>query len=306
MKTRILAIVLALALLLGCSAATAEETKTIGVIYWSLNNNFMVFLKNNIEAECAALGYETIPLDSRSSTVTELSNVEDLISRNVDAVIMVPMDSEASSNAVVLLNNAGIPVITVDRSTTSGEVITSIATDNYAGGKTAGEFTVKQLEGKGKVVILRGTLGTDLENQRFTGFKDAIAGTEIEVVSEQSANFDRTTAFNTIENILQANPDINLVYAENDEMCLGVAKALESANRSDIMVVGFDGAVETLEAIKTGKVTGTVFQQFALIGKLSVDIFDQYFKGDTANIENPMAVPCEFASAENVEQYLAQ
>jgi ribose transport system substrate-binding protein len=232
--------------------------------------------------------------------------VEDLISRNVDAVIMVPMDSEASSNAVVLLNNAGIPVITVDRSTTSGEVITSIATDNYAGGKTAGEFTVKQLEGKGKVVILRGTLGTDLENQRFTGFKDAIAGTEIEVVSEQSANFDRTTAFNTIENILQANPDINLVYAENDEMCLGVAKALESANRSDIMVVGFDGAVETLEAIKTGKVTGTVFQQFALIGKLSVDIFDQYFKGDTANIENPMAVPCEFASAENVEQYLAQ
>jgi len=306
MKTRILAIVLALALLLGCSAAMAEGTKTIGVIYWSLNNNFMVFLKNNIEAECAALGYETIPLDSRSSTVTELSNVEDLISRNVDAVILVPMDSEASSNAVVLLNNAGIPVITVDRSTSSGEVITSIATDNYAGGKTAGEFTVKQLEGKGKVVILRGTLGTDLENQRFTGFKDAIAGTEIEVVSEQSANFDRTTAFNTIENILQANPDINLVYAENDEMCLGVAKALESANRSDIMVVGFDGAVETLEAIKAGKVTGTVFQQFALIGKLSVDIFDQYFKGETADIENPMAVPCEFASMENVDQYLAQ
>lgn len=305
MKTRILAIVLALALLLGCTGAMAEGTKTIGVIYWSLNNNFMVFLKNNIEAECAALGYETIPLDSRSSTVTELSNVEDLISRKVDAVILVPMDSEASSNAVVLLNNAGIPVITVDRSTTSGEVITSIATDNYAGGKTAGEFAVKQLEGKGKVVILRGTLGTDLENQRFTGFKDAVAGTEIEVVSEQSANFDRTTAFNTIENILQANPDINLVYAENDEMCLGVAKAFESANRSDIMVVGFDGAVETLEAIKAGTVTGTVFQQFALIGKMSVDIFDQYFKGDT-NIENPIAVPCEFAYAENVDTYLAQ
>lgn len=305
MKTRILAIVLALALLLGCTGAMAEGTKTIGVIYWSLNNNFMVFLKNNIEAECAALGYETIPLDSRSSTVTELSNVEDLISRKVDAVILVPMDSEASSNAVVLLNNAGIPVITVDRSTTSGEVVTSIATDNYAGGKTAGEFAVKQLEGKGKVVILRGTLGTDLENQRFTGFKDAVAGTEIEVVSEQSANFDRTTAFNTIENILQANPDINLVYAENDEMCLGVAKAFESANRSDIMVVGFDGAVETLEAIKAGTVTGTVFQQFALIGKMSVDIFDQYFKGDT-NIENPIAVPCEFACAENVDTYLAQ
>lgn len=304
MKTRILAIVLAIALLLGCSGAMAEGTKTIGVIYWSLNNNFMVFLKNNIELECAALGYETIPLDSRSSTVTELNNVEDLISRNVDAVILVPMDSEASSNAVVLLNNAGIPVITVDRSTTSGEVITSIATDNYAGGKTAGEFAVKQLEGKGKVVILRGTLGTDLENQRITGFKDAIAGTEIEVVSEQSANFDRTTAFNTIENILQANPDINLVYAENDEMCLGVSKALESANRTDIMVIGFDGAVETLEAIKAGKVTGTVFQQFALIGKLSVDIFDQYFKGDTESIENPMAVPCEFASYENIDQYL--
>lgn len=306
MKTRILAIVLALALLLGCTTAFAEDTKTIGVIYWSLNNNFMVFLKNNIEAEAAALGYETIALDSRSSTVTELSNVEDLISRRVDAVILVPMDSEASSNAVVLLNNNNIPVITVDRSTTEGEVVTSIATDNYAGGKRAGEFAVEKLDGKGKVVILRGTLGTDLENQRFSGFRDAIADSEIEVVSEQSANFDRTTAFNTIENILQANPDINLVYAENDEMCLGVAKALESANRSDIMVVGFDGAQETLEAIKAGTVTGTVFQQFALIGKLSVDIFDQYFKGDTDNIENPMAVGCEFASFENIDQYLAE
>ena len=89
-------------------------------------------------------------------------------------------------------------------------------------------------------------------------------------------------------------------------MCLGVAKALESANRSDIMVVGFDGAVETLEAIKEGKVTGTVFQQFALIGQMSIDLFDQVFAGDTADIENPMLIACEFACAENVDAYLAQ
>lgn len=306
MKNRILALVLAIVMLLGCTGAFAEETKTIGVIYWSLNNNFMVFLKNNIEARAAELGYETIALDSRSSTVTELSNIEDLISRDVDGVILVPMDSEASSNGVVMLNQAGIPVITVDRSTTGGEAITSLSTDNYAGGKTAGEFAVKQLGGKGNVVILRGTLGTDLENQRFTGFVDAISGTEIKVVAEQSADFDRTTAFNTIENILQANPDIDLVYAENDEMCLGVAKALEAANRTDIMVIGFDGAVETLEAIKAGKVTGTVFQQFALIGQLSIDLFDKVFAGDTADIENPMLIACEFASFENIDQYLAQ
>lgn len=294
------------------NATEAEETtadsetdeKTIGAVYWSLNNNFMVFLKENIEAEAETLGYNTIAMDSGSNTETELNNVEDLISKGVDAVIMVPMDSDASSNAVKLLNDAGIPVITVDRSTNEGEVVTSLATNNYSGGQKAGEFAVEKLGGKGKVAILRGTLGTDLETERYSGFTDAVKDTDIEIVAEQSADFDRTTAFSTIENILQANPDINLVYAENDEMCLGVAKALEAANRTDVMLVGFDGAQETLEAIKDGKVTGTVFQQFALIGKTSVDIADKVFKGDTADIENPMAIDCDFANADNIDQFL--
>lgn len=287
------------------AASTSDGgTKTIGAIYWSLNNNFMVYLKDNVEAEAAALGYETVAMDSESSVETELNNVEDLISRNVDAVILVPMDSDGSSNAVKLLNEADIPVITVDRSTNEGEVVTSIATDNYAGGQKAGEFAVEQLGGEGKIAILRGTLGTNLETERYNGFADAIADTDIEIAAEQSADFDRTTAFNTIENILQANPDIELVYAENDEMCLGVAKALQSANRTDVMVVGFDGAQETLEAIKAGTVTGTVFQQFALIGKTSVDVCDKVFKGDTSDIENPMPIDCEFADEENVDQYL--
>lgn len=286
------------------TSGSAADEKTIGAVYWSLNNNFMVFLKENIEAEAETLGYNTIAMDSGSNTETELNNVEDLISKGVDAVIMVPMDSDASSNAVKLLNDAGIPVITVDRSTNEGEVVTSLATNNYAGGQKAGEFAVEKLGGKGKVAILRGTLGTDLETERYSGFTDAVKDTDIEIVAEQSADFDRTTAFSTIENILQANPDINLVYAENDEMCLGVAKALEAANRTDVMLVGFDGAQETLEAIKDGKVTGTVFQQFALIGKTSVDIADKVFKGDTADIENPMAIDCDFANADNIDQFL--
>lgn len=332
MKRKMLGMILAVAMvagtLMGCSSTSADEgtrtaageessetaesetvdgdAKTIGVVYWSLNNNFMVYLKENIEAEAEDLGYETIAMDSNSNTETELNNVEDLISRGADAVILVPMDSDASSNAVKLLNEANIPVVTVDRSTNEGEVVTSIATDNYAGGQKAGEFAVEQLGGQGKVAILRGTLGTDLETERYTGFVDAIEGTEIEVVAEQSADFDRTTAFNTIENILQANPDIDLIYTENDEMCLGVSRALEAANRDDIMLVGFDGAQETLEAIKEGKVTGTVFQQFALIGKTSVDVVDKVFKGDTDDIENPMPIECDFASSENVDQLLSE
>lgn len=316
MKKRLSALLMVIAMLLTMAAcgsneetvksetSKVEDTKTIGAMYWSLNNNFMVFLKENIEARAAELGYKTIAMDSESNTETELNNVEDLISRGVDAVVMCPMDSEASSNAVKLLNEANIPVITVDRSVTEGEVVTSLATDNYAGGTKAGEFAVEALGGEGQVVILRGTLGTDLETQRYTGFVDAIADSKIEIAAEQSADFDRTTAFNTIENILQANPDIDLVYAENDEMCLGVAKALESANRSDIKVIGFDGAVETLEAIKDGRVTGTVFQQFALIGKESVNLCDKVFKGETGDIENPMSIDCDFAHTDNIDQFL--
>ena len=252
-------------------AAGASESdsgaKTIGAIYWSLNNNFMVFLKDNIEAQAELLGYETFAMDSKNNLATELANIEDLISKGVDAVILVPIDSVASINAIRLLNEAGIPVVTVDRTVQDADVITSLESNNYDGGYLAGQFAAEELASGGNIAILRGTLGTNLETERYEGFCQAVedAGNPgIEIVSVQSADFDRTNAYDTTENILQAHPEINLIYCENDEMALGCAKAIEASNRMDVKVVGFDGAVETLQAISDGKVTGTVFQQFGI------------------------------------------
>ena len=264
-------------------AAGASESdsgaKTIGAIYWSLNNNFMVFLKDNIEAQAESLGYETFAI----------------------------IDSVASINAIRLLNEAGIPVVTVDRTVQDADVITSLESNNYDGGYLAGQFAAEELASGGNIAILRGTLGTNLETERYEGFCQAVedAGNPgIEIVSVQSADFDRTNAYDTTENILQAHPEINLIYCENDEMALGCAKAIEASNRMDVKVVGFDGAVETLQAISDGKVTGTVFQQFALIGRTAVDVCDSVFKGTADGYDPVTQVPCDFASYKNIEEFL--
>ena len=292
-------------------AAGASESdsgaKTIGAIYWSLNNNFMVFLKDNIEAQAELLGYETFAMDSKNNLATELANIEDLISKGVDAVILVPIDSVASINAIRLLNEAGIPVVTVDRTVQDADVITSLESNNYDGGYLAGQFAAEELASGGNIAILRGTLATNLETERYEGFSQAVedAGNPgIEIVSVQSADFDRTNAYDTTENILQAHPEINLIYCENDEMALGCAKAIEASNRMDVKVVGFDGAVETLQAISDGKVNGTVFQQFALIGRTAVDVCDSVFKGTADGYDPVTQVPCDFASYKNIEEFL--
>lgn len=313
MKLKKVVVLLVCIMLLGSSLSFAagqregSGKKSIGAIYWSLNNNFMVFLKDNIEAQAKELGYDTFAMDSKSNLATELSNVEDLISKGVDAVVLVPMDSVASLNAIKLLNDANIPVITVDRTVDNADVITSLSSDNYDGGYLAGKFAAEELKDGGNIAILRGTLGTNLETERYEGFCQAIADAnnpKIKIVAVQSADFDRTNAFDTTENILQAHPEINLIYAENDEMALGTAKAIESSNRKDVKIVGFDGASETLEAIKAGRVTGTVFQQFALIGTTAVDLFDKVFNGTGSDIPKLMPIPCDFASYKNIDQFL--
>lgn len=266
---------------------TGDEEFTVGFVISTQTNPFFVSLKDGAQAKADELGIELIVLDSQDDSAKAASNMEDLITRGVDLILVNPTDSDAIVNSVMLANDADIPVITVDRSSNGGEVLSYIASDNIAGGKMAGEFIIEQLGGAGKVVELEGIAGTNAARERGEGFNAAIEGTDIEVVAKQTADFDRVRGLEVMENILQAQPEIDAVFAHNDEMALGALEAIKASGR-DILVVGFDATDDAVAAVGAGDMAATVAQQPVLIGEMGIEAAVKVLNGETIDENVPV------------------
>lgn len=291
---KVLVIVLALVLALGMAACggspagsgdegqDAAKGPVIGLVVSTLNNPFFVDLRDGAQAKADELGATLVVLDSQDDAAKEMSNVEDLITQGVDLIMINPTDSDAVGSAVEAANTAKIPVITLDRAANAGEVAVHIASDNVAGGKLAGDYIVEKLGGKGNVVELQGIAGTSAANDRGEGFKQALEGSDIKIVAQQTANFDRAQGLSVMENILQAQPDINAVFAQNDEMALGALEAIKASGR-DIMVVGFDATDDAVKAVKDGEMAATVEQLPKEIGGNGVDAAVKVLNGETVD-----------------------
>ena len=145
----------------------------------------------------------------------------------------------------------------------------------------AGEFIVEKLNGEGNIVELEGIAGSSAARDRGQGFSEGIKGSNLNVVSKQTADFDRTKGLSVMENILQGNKDIKAVFAQNDEMALGAQKALEDAGLNDVLVVGFDATDDAVASVKEGKMAATIAQQPDLIGSLGIETVDKIIKGET-------------------------
>jgi len=284
-KLRNIATVMAISVGLS-GPALAEDT--IGLVLSTLNNPFFVTLKEGAEAKAKDLGYKLLVLDSQNDPAKELANVEDLLSKKISLMLINPTDSDAVVSAIRAANRAEVPVVTLDRGATGGNVLSHVASDNVQGGMMAGELIVKTLGGSGKVVELQGVAGTSAARDRGEGFNNAIdAASGIVVVASQVADFDRTKGLNVMENILQAQSDIDAVFAHNDEMALGAIKAIESSNRN-IIVVGFDGTGDAVTAVKGGAMLATVAQQAARIGSIGVETADAILKGKSVAKYSPV------------------
>ena len=284
-KLRNIATVMAISV--GLSGPALAEG-TIGLVLSTLNNPFFVTLKEGAEAKAKDLGYKLLVLDSQNDPAKELANVEDLLSKKISLMLINPTDSDAVVSAIRAANRAEVPVVTLDRGATGGNVMSHVASDNVQGGMMAGELIVKTLGGSGKVVELRGVAGTSAARDRGEGFNNAVdAASGIIVVASQVADFDRTKGLNVMENILQAQSDIDAVFAHNDEMALGAIKAIESSNRN-IIVVGFDGTGDAVTAVKSGAMLATVAQQAARIGSIGVETADAILKGKSVAKYSPV------------------
>lgn len=292
---RTLSVLSVFALLLaacGLQAAEKAEGYTIGLSLSTLNNPFFVTLKEGAEAAAEKAGVTLVVMDSQDDSTTEATNMEDLIQQGVDVILVNPTDADAIVPSIEKANAAGIPVFTIDRGANGGEIVSHIASDNVAGGSMAAEFLCEALGGAGKVVELEGIAGTSAARDRGQGFNDYMSSecSGVEIVARQTANFNRAEGLTVFENILQAEPEIDGVFAHNDEMILGAIEAAEAAGRTGITFVGFDAVDDALAAVDEGKLAATIAQQPSEMGRLGVEKAFTYLNGESIEAYIPVAL----------------
>lgn len=275
-------------------AGEADGSITIGLAVSTLNNPFFVTLKEGAEKAAQEAGVELIVVDAQDDTAKQISGVEDLIQKKVDVLLINPTDSAAIVTAVEAANQANIPVITVDRAAEGGQVVSHIASDNVAGGKMAGEFILEKLGGAGKIAELQGIPGTSAARDRGQGFHEVVDNKEgVTVVASQPADFDRAKGMSVMENILQSNPDVQAVFAHNDEMALGALQAIDAQGK-EIIVVGFDATDDAVKSVNEGKMAATVAQKPELIGETALQTAVKVAKGE--QVESSIPVELELVT----------
>lgn len=298
MKKVKLALIMAIMLVLAACSTEApgakkdEETKggegsyKIGFSISTLNNPFFVTLSEGAKEQAKEMDATLTVIDAQDDAAKQASDVEDLIQQGVDLILINPTDSSAVVAAVESANNAEIPVITVDRSSEGGDVVSHIASDNKAGGELAGQFLAELVGDGAKVVELEGIAGSSAARDRGMGFNEIVKG-KLDIVAKQTANFNRAEGLTVMENIMQANPDIKGVFAHNDEMALGALEAIEAAGK-EVKVVGFDATDDAVKSVEAGKLAGTVAQKPDLIGKKAVEAAVLSLKGETVEASIPV------------------
>lgn len=267
-------------------ASDQDGELKIGFSISTLNNPFFVTLNEGAKEKAAELGASLTIIDAQDNAAKQASDVEDLIQQGVDLIMINPTDSEAVVSAVQAANNAGIPVITVDRNAEGGEVLSHIASDNAAGGELAAEYLVELIGDGAKVAELEGISGSSAARDRGAGF-NLIAAEQLDVVSKQTANFNRSEGLTVMENILQGYPDIKGVFAHNDEMALGALEAIKVSGK-DIVIIGFDATDDAVKSVEDGGLAGTVAQKPELIGQTAIETAVQALQGNDVEDFKPV------------------
>ena len=311
MKKKIFAVMLTVAmvslLLVGCGGdkAPAKEEKdgyVIGVAMNTQTNPFFVTVVDGCKKAAEEAGAELIVTDAQDDPTTQQKDIENLITKQPDAIIIDPCDSDGIVSSVEACNEAGIPVLTMDRESNGGEVLAHIGYDAIKSGKLAGQFLADELDGKGKIVELQGILAANVAQDRSKGFNEVMKeNPDMEVVACQSADFNRDKGMKTMETILKGHPEIDGLYAANDEMLLGALEAIETAGRLDeITVIGCDCLDETKDAIRDGKVEGTIAEPPFFLGKAMIENAIKYLDGE--EIDDRIILENQLVTKDNVDK----
>jgi len=234
------------------TGASAAEVKKIGLAVPNLQADFFNQIKLGVEGYASKLGIEVIVVDAKNDTATQVSQVQDLMTQGIDAFIYIPAGAAAAAVPTRLARAAGIPVINVDREPEGEPGDTVIYGENILSAYQVCDHIIKKAGGKGKMVIIHGQKGTTPEVQRFEGCKRAIdENPGVELVAQQwSQQWSPDEGFQIAQNMLQANPDVSIIFGQADGLAMGAAKAVQGAGLADkIIVGGYDGDGAALESL---------------------------------------------------------
>lgn len=284
--------------------APSEPAKQIkvGLSMNTLNNPFFVDVKNGVEKAAKDNNVSLTVTDAQNSAATQVSDVENLIAQKPDVIIIDPSDSDAIVAAVEACNKANIPVITMDRQSNGGEVVAHIGFDAIKSGNIAGDFIAEQMKGKAdaKIVEIQGIMGTNVAQDRSKGFNESMTRNNLKIIARQTADFDRAKAMTVMENILQANPKIDAVYAANDEMALGALEAIKASGRlKDIVLIGCDAIDPSLEKIRADELNATIAEPPFFLGKKGLEIALSHLNGET--VEKSIILDSTLVTKENID-----
>lgn len=274
----------------------------IGVSYQNLQNEFIVNIAKAVEAKAKDLDVTLIESDGQGKAEVQISQVENFIAQHVDAILLIPFDKEGCVPAVQKAVAAKIPLVVFNAQVANVELAnTYVGSDDVEAGRIEMQYIADLLKGKGNIAIIHGPNGHSAEVQRTEGNKEILKKyPDIQVLFEQTANWDRAQALSLTENWLQTGKPLNAVVAQNDEMALGAYKAIEAAGKAkDIPVIGIDAIADALKSVKDGKMAATVFQDAHGQGATAVEMAVKILKGE--EVPKVVNIPFKLITKENVD-----
>lgn len=288
-------------MVVGCSSK--EEKIVIGIAQKHMNTPYPVAVIEEFKAEVEkrGLGWEVIAADGQSNPAKQINDIEDFIAKGVDLIIMSPTQADPLTPVAKKVMEAKIPLILIDRTISSDDYTAFIGGDNINAGRVVAEYVNKKLNGEANIVEIQGSLGASATNDRHKGFNEIIAKNPgLKIIADTQADYKRDLALTVMEDILQAHNEIDVVYTHSDNMALGVMNPIVSVGRTDeMMVFGTDGQKEVFDAIKAGKIEGTVFYPTAAVE--AVEYAEKILKGE--KVEKIWLLDTPLITKENVDEW---
>ncbi|WJS06246.1 D-ribose ABC transporter substrate-binding protein [Roseibium aggregatum] len=281
--------------------AYASAADLIAIITPSHDNPFFKAEAEGAQKRAEDLGYDTLVLVHDDDPNKQNQLFDTAIARGAKAIILDNAGADATVAPVRRAKEAGIPSFLIDREIKeTGIAVSQIVSNNYQGAQLGAEEFVKLMGEEGKYAELLGREADTNAGIRSAGYHDVIDQyPDLEMVAQQSANWSQTEAYEKMETILQANPEIKGVISGNDTMAMGAWAALKAAGRTDVIVVGFDGSNDVRDSILEGGIKATVLQPAYRQAQIAVEQADQYLKMGSTGQDEKQLMDCVLINGSN-------
>jgi inositol transport system substrate-binding protein len=293
------------------SAPVFADQPKIGVALFSFDDLFLSVLRHNIETSAQEAGLELQLEDAKNEIGVQLNQIQNFVASGVDGIIVDTVDSDATQAMSDAAEEAGIPLVYVGRHPINVDMLPDnqafVGSDEKQSGTLQAQEVCRLLNGKGKALIMMGTIGDNNATLRTRDVHEVFATPEcsgIEIVDEQTGNFMRTEGNNLMTNWLTADLEFDAVIANNDEMAIGAIQALKAAGRDmdSVIIAGIDATADALAAMQAGDLDVTVFQNAAGQGRGAVEAMAKLIRGEY--VDQKVWIPFELVTPKNMNEYI--